>query len=172
MCIKIRAEKKLKFQSLLPYFNVKANLLNSGYNAVKNVSIPFIENNYKFGVDFKIPLRLSEGRGDYQKAKLKIKETNYLLNNKRWEVENKIRSYFNETKVLQQQITIMQSAYTAYQTLLRAENIRYQNGESSLFLINTRENKVLETAQKIVELQVKWLKAKYAAQWAAGLCSK
>lgn len=162
-------EKKLKFQSLLPYFNVKASLLNKGYNAVKNVSIPFLENNYKFGVDFKIPLRLSEGRGDYRKAKLKIKETAYQFNNKRWETENKIKKYFNETIALQQQITFTQNAYNGYQTLLRAENTRYQNGESSLFLINTRENKVLETAQKIIELQVKWLKARYAAEWAAGV---
>lgn len=162
-------EKKLKFQSLLPYLNVKANLLNKGYNVVKNVNIPFLENNYKFGVDFKIPLRLSEGRGDYRKAKLKIEEAKYQFNNKRWEIDNKIRSYFNETVALQQQINLTQSAYSGYQTLLRAENTRYQNGESSLFLINTRENKVLETAQKIIELQVKWLKARYAAEWAAGV---
>lgn len=162
-------EKRLKFQSLLPYFNVKANMLNSGYSVLKNVNIPFVENNYKFGVDVKIPLLLRDGRGDYKKAKLKIAETKYMFSNKQWEVENKIKSYFNETVALEQQIKLNQSAYTGYETLLRAENTRYQNGESSLFLINTRENKVLETAQKIIELEVKWMKARYAAQWSAGV---
>lgn len=162
-------ERKLKFQSLLPYFNVKANLLNSGYNVLKNANIPFAENNYKFGVDFKIPLLLRNGRGDYKMAKLKIAETKYQFTNKQWQVDNKIRSYFNETLALKQQVGLMQNVYTGNQALLRAENTRYQNGESSLFLINTRENKVLETAQKIIELKVKWLKARYAAEWAAGL---
>lgn len=162
-------ERKLKFQGLLPYFNLKANLLNSGYNVTKGIGPAFLENNYKLGFDFKIPLRLSEGRGDYRLAKLKIQETNFQLNNKRWEVENKIKTYYNETQALQQQIILAESALKNYAALLRAEEVRYQNGESSLFLINARENKVLETTQKVLELKVKWLKARYATEWAAGL---
>ena len=51
---------------------------------------------------------------------------------------------------------------------LKNETLRFNNGESSLFLVNTRENKVLEMQQKIIELQVKLLKAKYSLDWAAG----
>ncbi len=165
----LNVERKLKFQGLLPYFNLKANLLNSGYNVTKGVGAAFLENNYKLGFDFKIPLRLSEGRGDYRMAKLKIQETNFQLNNKRWEVENKIKTYYNETQALQQQIILAEGALKNFTALLRAEELRYQNGESSLFLINARENKVLETTQKLIELKVKWLKARYATEWAAGL---
>lgn len=165
----LNVERKLKFQGLLPYFNLKANLLNNGYNVTKGVGATFLENNYKLGFDFKIPLRLSEGRGDYRLAKLKIQETNFQLNNKRWEVENKIKTYYNETQALQRQIILAESALRNYAALLRAEEVRYQNGESSLFLINARENKVLETTQKVLELKVKWLKARYATEWAAGL---
>ncbi len=162
-------ERKLKFQGLLPYFNLKANLLNSGYNVTKGVGAAFIENNYKLGFDFKIPLRLSEGRGDYRLTKLKIQETNFQQSNKRWEIENKIKTYYNETQALQRQVILAEAALKNFSSLLRAEEIRYQNGESSLFLINARENKVLETTQKLVELKVKWLKARYATEWAAGL---
>jgi hypothetical protein len=60
-------ERTLKLQNLLPYFSVKANLLNKDYNVFKNTNGPFIENNYKWGVEFKIPLLLREARGEYKK---------------------------------------------------------------------------------------------------------
>jgi outer membrane protein TolC len=165
----LEVERKLKFQSLLPTLNVRANLLNEGYYVGKNVSPAFFQNNNKWGVDFKIPLFLREGRGDYQKAKLKIKETNLELNNKRWEVENKIRYYFNENTLLQQQIITAQSMYKNYNMLLQNENLRFEQGESSLFLVNSRENKVIESLQKIIDLRIKYFKASYAVEWAAGL---
>ena len=165
----LEVEKKLKFQSILPTVNVKANLLNKGYNVIKGVNGAFLENNYKWGLDVKLPLFLREGRGDYNKAKLKIQETNLEFNAKKWETENKIRNYFNEANLLQQQISNVQAAYNGYNALFRAENLKFQNGESTLFLVNARENKLIETAEKLVNLRIKYFKAKYATEWAAGL---
>lgn len=163
-------ERKLKFQSLLPEIYGKYNLLNKGYNVFKGVnSAAFLENNYKWGIDIKVPLFLREGRGDYTQAKLKIKETNYAFNAKRWEVENKIRSYYNQFTQLQNQLQVAQSAFSNYGKLLLQEDLRFRNGESSLFIVNSRENKVIETAQKLVELRIKYQKAYYAVQWAGGL---
>ncbi len=165
----LEVEKKLKFQSILPTVNVKANLLNSGYNVVKGVDASFLQNNYKWGLDVKVPLFLREGRGDYTKSKLKIQETNLAFNAKKWETENKIRSYYTEANLIQQQIRSMQGAYNGYNALLRAENLKFYNGESSLFLVNARETKLIETAEKLVNLRIKYFKAKYASEWAAGV---
>ncbi len=165
----LEVERKLKFQNILPVVNIKANLLNQDYNVFKGVNSGFIQNNNSWGVDIKIPLFLREGRGDYKKAKLKIEETNYELNQKKWEVENKVRNYFTETTLLQQQIRVTQNAFNGFSALLRAENLRLQNGESTLFLINARENKVIETAEKLISLRLKYLKANYAIEWSAGL---
>jgi outer membrane protein TolC len=162
-------ERRLKFQSMLPMVNVKANLLNSGYNLVKGIDGNFLQNNYKWGIDVKLPLFLREGRGDYYKSKLKIQETTLEFNAKKWETENKIRNYYNEANLLQVQIRSVQSAFNGYQTLFKAENLKFYNGESSLFLVNSREAKLIETAEKLVNLRVKYFKAKYAAEWAAGL---
>lgn len=162
-------EKKLKFQSLLPMVNVKANLLNSGYNVIKGVDGNFLQNNYKWGIDVKLPLLFREGRGDYNKSKLKIQETNLEFNAKKWEVENKIRNYYSEANLLQQQIRSVQSVYNGYLALFKAESLKFYNGESSLFLVNSRESKLIETAEKLVNLRVKYFKAKYSAEWAAGL---
>jgi len=164
----LEVERKLKFQSLLPMVNVKTNLLNRGYNVFKNGSAAFYENNYKFGLDIGMPLRLSEGRGGYKLAKLKIQETNYAQALQQQSIENKIRFYYNEIIGLRQQIKIYENAYLNYQTLFRGEDTRFRAGESSLFLLNSRENKVLEALQKLVELKTKFYKSQIALQWAAG----
>ena len=50
----------------------------------------------------------------------------------------------------------------------RGEDIRFKVGESSLFLLNTRENKVLESMQKLAELKTKFFKSYRAVGWASG----
>ncbi len=165
----LEVERKLKFQSLLPSLNLKANLLNKNYYALKGLDAALLENNYKWGVEFKLPLFLREGRGSYRLAKLKIKETDLQLINKRWQVENKIRSYYNENILLLQQLQTTQSIYNNYYSLLRNEELKFEQGESSLFLVNSRETKLLELLQKQVELRFKYFKSRYAIEWAAGL---
>ena len=164
----LEVERKLKRQNLLPYLSVKANLLNKDYYALKNLSTNLIQNNYKWGIDFKIPLFLREARGDYKNAQLKIKETNLEFINKRQQTENKIRSYYIELIALAGQLQIAQSMLYNYQYLLRSEELKFTQGESSLFLVNSRETKVIELLQKRIELASKFYKAKYALEWAAG----
>lgn len=164
----LEIERKLKFQSLLPMVNVKANLLNKGYDVFKGVVPGFYQYNNKFGIDIGMPLRLSEGRGAYKMARLKITETNYAISLQQQSIENKIRSYYNELTGLQKQINIYEQAYINYLTLFRGENTRFKAGESTLFLLNTRENKVLEALQKLTELKAKFYKTQVAVQWAAG----
>ncbi len=164
----LEIERKLKFQSLLPSLNVKANLLNRGYNVLKDFGGAFLQNNYVWGIQFKVPIFLREGQGSYKQAKLKIAEANYELNLKQWNTANKIRTYYAESMLLKEQIAAAQQAYNGYMALLKAEGLRFQNGESSLFLLNTRENKVIETAEKLIQLRAKYLKASYGINWAAG----
>ena len=42
------------------------------------------------------------------------------------------------------------------------------NGESSLFLVNSRENKSLEALEKLIDLKTKYFKTIYAIKWSAG----
>lgn len=165
----LEIDRKLKQQNILPSIDLKANLLNRGYNVFKGWNSALFQNNYIWGIDFKLPLFIREGRGEYRKSVLKIKETAYELSLKRRETENKLRSYLNETSLLQQQLVISEQAYKNFQTILTAEYLKFRNGESSLFLINTRENKVIETAEKLISLRIKYLKARYAVDWSAGL---
>lgn len=166
----LEVDRKLKFQELLPTVNLRTNILNKGYNVLSNIQKnAFYENNNKFGIEVGIPLRFSKGRGEYKMAKLKIKETNLEVAMLKQQLINKTKFYFNELTGLQQQVKQYESVYNNYQLLLKGEELKFRSGESSLFLLNNRENKVLETSLKLNELKIKFLKSQASLQWAAGL---
>lgn len=161
-------DRKLKFQDLLPKVDLKWNQLGKGYDVANTFTKFQFDNNYKFGIGFSMPLRLSQGRGDYKLAKLKISETNLLQSNKATGIAVKVKSYFNELVNLKLQVALLQKNYKNYFALQKGEELRFFNGESSLFLINTRENKALETYLKLIETTIKYNKSSYGLQWAAG----
>jgi len=161
-------EKKLKFQELLLTVNFRYNQLGKGYDVLKTATGPLFENNYQYGFTIGLPLRLSQGRGEYKKATLKIAETRLEQNQKTVLVETKIKSIFNELTTLLDQTRIQAKALQNYLTLQRGEETRLNIGESSLFLVNARENKTLEAQQKLAELKVKFMKNIVYINWSAG----
>lgn len=161
-------EQKLKFQGLLPQLDLKAHVLDKGYQWTNNLSNSFLEKNYRFGVDFSLPLRLSEGRGAYQQARLKKSAAQLEVNLQEWWIENKVKSYYNEVMMLRQQIQITENALGNFQKLLEGETLRFRSGESTVFLMNQRELKVLDYQQKFQELRTKYLKSYVALSWSAG----
>ena len=165
----LTVEKKLKFQELLPSINFRYNQLGKGYNVLKTATGPLFENNFQYGLSLGIPLRLSQGRGEYRKAKLKIIETQLQVSEKQLQVETKVKRYFNELLTIKSQVALQEKAYKNYQALQRGEETRWRAGESSLFFINARENKTLEALQKLQELKIKYFKTENSLQWAAGL---
>ena len=160
-------DKKLKFQNLLP----KLDLAYRHIELANGTSdwLPLAKNNFQYGIKFEMPLRLSLGRATYQEAKLKIEETSIQFSEKKRGVELKIRNYYNEYQQLLDQIGIQEKAYGNYVLLTKAEEKRFLNGESSLFLINSRETKSLEAMEKLLELRFKLVKALYEMQGVAGL---
>lgn len=165
----LAVEKKLKFQELLPVVNFQYNQLGRGYNVLKTAGAPLFENNFRYGFSVGFPLRFSEGRGGYRKAKLKITETRLGQNQKQLEISNTVKSYYNELVALKKQLVLQERAYRNYLLLQRGEEIRFGAGESSLFLVNARETKTLEALQKLQELRVKYLVTISGLQWAAGV---
>ena len=109
---------------MLPTINFRYNQLGKGYDVLKTASGPLFENNFQYGLSFGIPLRLSQGRGEYRKAKLKITETQLQQNQKQWQIENKVKSYFNELITLKSQVTLQEKAYNNFMILQRGEEIQ------------------------------------------------
>lgn len=164
----LMVDKKLKFQELLPKADIKYNQLGKGYNIASTATKTLFDNNYKFGVNFSVPLRLSQGRGEYKIAKLKITETKLQQNQKEVAIITKVKNYYQQLVNYKNQVTLLQKNYNNFLQLQRGEETRFFNGESSLFLINSRETKALETLIKLTEVTIKYNKTSFGLQWAAG----
>ena len=163
----LQTEQKLKLQSFLPKLSVSANALNKGFGLPTTYDPYLLENNHKLGIDFSVPLFMRQARGAYRMAGLKIEETNLQQDISALEISNKIKSYYNEVNSLRSQINTIEEAYKNYNRLYQGESTRFNNGESTLFVMNARQNKVLEMAQKLIELKAKWRKSYAGLLWAA-----
>lgn len=146
-------ERRWNAEQLKPKLNLNYNLINepvagSTFNG-------FSSNNYKWGLDFGIPIFLRESRGRLGLTKIKIQETQFDADIKALELSNKIKSYYNEIVSLEQQITLYTSATANYFRLLEAEKRKFAIGESSIFLINSRESAYVQAAIKLIELRIK-----------------
>lgn len=160
-------ERRLKIENLKPTLNASYNVLSERFNFKSDAGIVF-SNNYKLGVNFSMPLSFTQGRAELKLTKLKIEYARYELDNKTQQLVNKLKSYYNELAILQQQTRIYESSVDGFKRLLDGETIRFQNGESSLFLVNARENRYLESQIKLRELQAKFYKTDVALKWTLG----
>ncbi len=159
-------ERRLKAEGLKPTLNLNYNALNepTGSDFFNNYSIE----NYKWGVEFSIPLFLRKERGDLQLTKFKIQETEYGQQQKLVELQNKVRSYYNEQKNLQDQVKLFTDAVNNYNLLLKGEIQKFNSGESSLFLINSREINLINARIKLIEITTNYNIASTGLTWATG----
>jgi outer membrane protein TolC len=162
-------EKRLRTQALLPRFDLKYNQLVKGNDPFKTANAAWFQNNYRFGFSIAMPLRLSEGRGELLSTKLKIETTRWEQANKSVQLQTKVKQTYTELQQIIQQINLQTQMAGNYATLQRGEEVRFQNGESSLFLVNAREQKTLEAQQKLASLQAKKNQLMVSLRWSAGM---
>ena len=162
----LQVEQRLKNEKLKPLLNVNYNVLGTGWQFFSQSEI--LTKDIKWGVNFAMPITNRKARGEVQMAKIKISQTDLSIRQKQLEIENKIKRYLNDLDNLAQQLQLYQNITNNYQTLLEAENEKLKAGESSVFLINTREQRWLDARIKYLKLWSEYRKTEAALRWAAG----
>lgn len=159
-------ERRAKAEKVKPKLNVNYNLLNEpvGSNPAENYS----SNNYKWGFEFSMPILLRKGRGDLQLTKIKMNQTDLDRQKVSLEIKNKIRSYENEINNLFMQIELYRNTVKNYQALLNGEKRKFEEGESSLFLVNSRETSLINAEVKLIDLLGKYQKSRAGLNLAIG----
>ena len=144
----LNVEKKLKANMLLPKIDV-------GYSYLSEPS--YINNyqfqDYKIGLDFYFPLFLRKERGSLKLAKYKVQETEFALDLEKVQLTNKINAQKLEIASLLKQKKLNKDLVQDNIIMLNSEERLFSFGESSLFLINTRENNLVsaQLSQIILE---------------------
>lgn len=134
----LNIERKLKSNQLLPKLDV-------GYSYISqpNMVSDFRLQDYKVGVTASFPLFLRKERAGLRMTKQKIEVQRLGLGLEKTQLRNKVSAQQNEIQTIIKQKELIEGLVKDNQTLLSAEERLFSMGESSLFLINTRENNLV-----------------------------
>ncbi|MBS2100438.1 TolC family protein [Carboxylicivirga linearis] len=163
----LEIDRKLKRESFKPKLNLNYNFLNEAHGG--NVFQSYSINNYKWGFNFSMPVFLREERGAYQQAKFKIQDAEIKQSQKLLELQNKLLKYYNTQTALSEQVELYADVVKNYNRMLDAERQRFESGESSLFLVNTRENYMIDARLKMISLLAKYNVSIVGVGYAAGI---
>lgn len=153
----LKVEQFFSKNSLLPKIQADAAFLSSGsdFQAGRYYS----PGNYKLGGNLYMPLFLRKERGKLNGVRIKLLDANYELQQINREVETGIKANLNECLVNWNQINLQRNVVKNSERLRNAEKTNFDNGESSAFLINTREMSLLNQRIKYYEMIMKYQKA-------------
>ncbi|WP_219548544.1 TolC family protein [Gramella sp. MT6] len=152
----LEIEKKLRANKLLPKLDLQYNFLTETADEINTLN----NRNYKFGMKFSLPLFLRKERGDLQLAKIELNNAELNLASERLIIENDLKALQNEIFALRDQNVMMSELVQDYAIMMNAEERKFELGESSLFLINSRENQLISVKLKEIEMARKLLKSK------------
>jgi outer membrane protein TolC len=137
----LNVDRKLKANMLLPKIDL-------GYSYLSEPS--YFDNyqfeDYKIGLNFYFPLFLRKERGSLKLAKFKVQETEFALALEKVQLTNKINAQKIEIASILKQKELIKELVEDNNVMLNSEERLFSFGESSMFLINSRENNFV-TAQ-------------------------
>lgn len=138
-------------------------MTNGTFNSIS------VGKDYKFGLDFSMPLFLRKERAKLALTKVKIQSTQWEQSQAEREILNQINIVYNQivntNQILRQQTDVAEN----YTRLLQAELINLENGESDLFKINVQQEKLIQAQSKLLKLKAEYEKMKATMYWAAGV---
>ena len=140
----LTVDRNLKRNKLLPRLDVEYNFLSEFGDQINT----FNTQNYKAMVNFSVPLFLRKERGDLRLSNLKLQDANYDRLSVQLDLRNKVDAAVIEMESLEGQLQTMNIIVDDYERLVNAEDRKFILGESSLFLVNTREQKLIDARLK------------------------
>jgi outer membrane protein TolC len=169
----LQIKERLKLEQFKPNLRFNYNFLGDGFDWTDNNSTEsavnnLVTENYKWGLKFSYPLLLRKERGGLELVRIEQLENQYKLGEKQLKISNKIIAIFQQLETTFGQINILESMVGNYETLLDAEFEKFRIGESSIFLLNSREQKLIDSQMKLNKLQTEFQKLKWKLRGAKG----
>jgi len=144
---------RLKREKLKPKLKAKYNPLLATADEGRAINYTPLE--AKWGVAFSMPIPMRSERADVQRSEIALQEIALDLDDKRNELLNKIENSWAQLAINTQQIDFQEQNVENYLRLLEGENEKFLFGESSVFLINKRQEKYINGRLKLIDLLIK-----------------
>ena len=114
----------------------------------------------KANLAVKLPLFLRKERGELKLAKLKISDADMDLQFEKIKIKNKITENIQAQDLLFDQYGLSKNMVVNYEALLQGEQRKFNEGESALFVLISREQKLREALRKRNTVENKFYKSK------------
>ena len=134
-------------EQLKPIANVEYNWLS---NQPRYREWEELGANYSWGARFAFPLFVRKARSKIAITKLAMEQNRFSQSFAQTKLSNQADIYKQQLEINIQQLQQLTEMVSAYQQLVTGEQKKFDLGESSIFLINTRENKLFEAQSKLI----------------------
>ncbi len=145
----LQTENKLHKFNLLPEIRLNYKLLSETPFDFGTYNI----HNHSSSISLLMPLLLRKERGKYKQNQTKLLSLKLQQQNASVQVQNKLRANQVAINSYRKQSEIFDTLNADYQTLLNGENRKFVIGESSVFMVNSRESKLIENLIKAIEIE-------------------
>ena len=149
----LELRKRNAAENIKPQLDLKVNpLLRLDNN---DQLLAYSRQDYKLGVNLYFPLLARKARGEKQLIEVELSENALYRDNVSRQISTQVDALELELSRLQDMLSLTEENLALSSRLLEAENERFRIGESSIFLINSREQKVLSNRLKLLQLNYK-----------------
>lgn len=135
-------------QRMMPDISFNALLLG------KNSQEVFYRNpggNFSYGLSLQMPLRLSTGRSMKMQNRFDKMDLGLSRDMVQRKMTNQVLYRWNELQIALQNIDLYEEFVQNSTALLNADELRYTLGSGTVFMINARENRLLDSRLKQIE---------------------
>lgn len=163
----MEVERRLKTDKLKPNVVLTYNPLFEPVSEILVNNLTF--DNFKFGISLYMPLYLRKERGDIRLIASKMNEVKMKNLDKTTTIMAKYQAYLVEYNNIRRQLQLLEETVSLYRQMYEAEIQLFEIGESSLFLVNTREQNLIQSEIKRLELEMKMYKAYFGIFYVSGV---
>ncbi|MCU0432328.1 MAG: TolC family protein [Bacteroidia bacterium] len=162
-------ERRYQADKLKPKLNFEYNMLaKEATDFGMAVTDRYYANNYKYGITFSYSLFLRQERGKLALTEIKQQQVAFEKQQMQRDIGTEINQVYNNWVALELQLRLQEQQVQNTELLRDGEQRRFDAGESSFFLVNTRETALISAQIKFYEMQAKYAKTKAELYWAAG----
>lgn len=163
-------EESYRKEMLKPKLNISGTLISSrnGFNNFIPPEYDFKWHNYKLGFEFAFPLFIRSERGKLKEVRIKQDHLQFERRIEERNIYNDIVKKYNDLSAYSKQIELQAVNVKNQELLLKGELNKFRLGESTLFVVNSRENKLIEMKIKQEQLFADYRRALAELYYKAG----
>lgn len=159
---------RLRKEMIKPQLEVSYNIINEPFYQNDEFVSGLSPNDYKLGVNFSMPILLRKERAALQISNLYLETKQQFRDQKVRELWQEYNATIRNLVLYTNQIANYRLMMRNYNRLLNAEVTMFMEGESTLFMINAREIKYIDSRVKLTENYREVVLMKARLHWLSG----